>query len=112
VGLYLLWPAFYNDVTDSYRLSRRGRLRADLGGVYFNRVFVVAVAAVYGLTGFEPLLVVIVLQHLAVLEQFLPFLRLDGYYVVSDLVGVRTSSGASSRCSPGSPGALVGAWPT
>jgi putative peptide zinc metalloprotease protein len=22
VGLYLLWPAFYNDVTDSYRLSR------------------------------------------------------------------------------------------
>jgi putative peptide zinc metalloprotease protein len=51
-------------------------------------VFVVAVTAVYGLTRFEPLLVVIVLQHLAVLEQFLPSVRLDGYYVVSDLVGV------------------------
>lgn len=88
VGVYLLWPAFYNDMTDSYRLSRRGRIRADLGGVYFNLVFVVAVAAAYGLTGFEPLLVVIVIQHVAVLEQFLPFLRLDGYYVVSDLVGV------------------------
>lgn len=87
-GVYLVWPAFYNDLTDSYRLSRRGRLRADLGGVYFNLVFVVAVAAAYGLTGFEPLLVVVVLQHLMVLEQFVPFLRLDGYYVVSDLIGV------------------------
>jgi putative peptide zinc metalloprotease protein len=32
VGLYLVWPAFYTDVTDSYRLGRGGRLRTDLGG--------------------------------------------------------------------------------
>ena len=31
-GLYLVWPAFYTDVTDSYRLGRAGRLRTDLGG--------------------------------------------------------------------------------
>ena len=35
-GLYLVWPAFYTDVTDSYRLGRAGRLRTDLGGLYFN----------------------------------------------------------------------------
>src|SRR3954452_6192088 len=39
VGIYLVWPAFYSDVTDSYRLNRVGRLRTDLGGVYFNAVF-------------------------------------------------------------------------
>ena len=38
-GLYLIWPAFYTDVSDSYRLSRGGRLRVDLGGLYFNAVF-------------------------------------------------------------------------
>ena len=38
-GLYLVWPAFYCDVTDAYRLDRRGRLRTDLGGVYFNGIF-------------------------------------------------------------------------
>ncbi|MGH9276982.1 MAG: hypothetical protein ACRD12_02580 [Acidimicrobiales bacterium] len=88
VGIYLIWPVFFSDLTDSYRLSRAGRLRADLGGVYFNVVFMLVVGAIYGLTGSGALLVVVALQHLAVLQQFLPFLRLDGYYIVSDLVGV------------------------
>ena len=38
MGIYLIWPAFFTNVTDSYRLSRGGRLRTDLGGVYFNLV--------------------------------------------------------------------------
>ena len=42
VGVYVLFPAFFTDVTDSYRLPRRARLRTDLGGVYFNAVSVVA----------------------------------------------------------------------
>jgi putative peptide zinc metalloprotease protein len=87
-GIYLLWPAFFNDLNDSYRLDRRGRLRADLGGVYFNVVFILVLAAAYGLTGVRPLLVVVVVQHMAILQQFLPFLRFDGYYVVSDVAGV------------------------
>lgn len=88
VGLYLLWPVFYNDLNDCYRLSRRARLRADLGGVYFNAVFILALAGLYAVTGFEAIYPAIVVQHIAVAQQFLPFLRLDGYYVVSDLAGV------------------------
>ena len=87
-GIYLVWPAFYCDVTDAYRLSRRGRLRTDLGGVYFNGLFSVAVAAAFLLTGFEPLVLVILGQHLIVLQQLIPALRFDGYYVLSDLTGV------------------------
>lgn len=87
-GIYLIWPVFYNDLNDSHRLDRRGRLRCDLGGVYFNVVFILVLAGVYGATGFEPLVVVVAVQHLAILQQFLPFVRLDGYYVVSDLAGI------------------------
>ena len=87
-GIYIVWPAFYTDVTDAYRLDRRGRLRVDLGGIYFNGVFVLLVSAAYFLTGFEPLLVLILVQHMQVLQQLLPFLRLDGYYILSDLTGV------------------------
>ena len=36
-GLYLVWPAFYTDVTDSYRLGRRGRIRTDLGRPVLQR---------------------------------------------------------------------------
>jgi putative peptide zinc metalloprotease protein len=88
VGIYIVWPAFYTDVTDAYRLGRGGRLRVDLGGVYFNGLFVLLIAGAYALTGYEPLLILIVVQHFQVLQQFLPFLRLDGYYILSDLVGV------------------------
>ena len=88
IGLYLVWPVMYTDVTDSYRLGRRGRLRTDLGGVYFNAVFAFVLAVAYLLCGFEPLLLAVVGQHLIVFDQFLPWVRLDGYYVVADLIGV------------------------
>ncbi|MFN2471429.1 MAG: hypothetical protein ABR583_10695 [Gaiellaceae bacterium] len=88
VGIYIVWPAFYTDVTDAYRLGRGGRLRTDLGGVYFNALFILGIAGAYALTGYEPLLILIPIQHLQVIQQFLPFLRLDGYYILSDLTGV------------------------
>ncbi len=87
-GLYLVWPAFYTDVTDAYRLGKGGRLRTDLGGIYFNAIFCLATVAVYFATGFEVLLVLILIQHLEMLHQLLPFLRMDGYYIISDLTGV------------------------
>jgi putative peptide zinc metalloprotease protein len=88
VGVYLVWPAFYCDVTDAYRLDRTGRLRTDLGGVYFNGIFVLLVAAAYFATGEEALLLAACVQHILVLQQLLPLLRFDGYYVLSDLTGV------------------------
>jgi putative peptide zinc metalloprotease protein len=87
-GIYVVWPAFYTDVTDAYRLNRRGRLRTDLGGIYFNALFALGTAGVYLLTGFEPLLIVVLVQHFQIIQQLLPFLRLDGYYILSDLTGV------------------------
>ena len=88
VGVYLVWPAFYCDVTDAYRLDRRGRLRTDLGGVYFNGIFALLAGAAYFATGQEALLLVAFVQHTIVLQQLLPLLRFDGYYVLSDLTGV------------------------
>jgi putative peptide zinc metalloprotease protein len=87
-GVYIVWPAFYTDITDSYRLPKRGRLRTDLGGMYFNAIFALAVGGLYAVTSFEPLLLLIVLQTFTIIQQSLPLLRLDGYYIVSDLTGV------------------------
>lgn len=88
VGLYLVWPVFYTDVTDAYRLSRRGRLRVDLGGLYFNAIFAVATFALWAVSGWDALLVVIPLQLLQMLHQLLPLVRLDGYHILADLTGV------------------------
>jgi putative peptide zinc metalloprotease protein len=88
VGIYLVWPAFFTNTTDAYRLSRAGRLRTDLGGLYFNAVFMLALAGIYAATSAQVLLLVIAVTHLEMLEQLLPFVRFDGYFILSDLTGV------------------------
>lgn len=105
VGFFLVWPAFFSDLDDTYRLDRRGRLRADLGGVYFNAVFVLGLGIAYRLTGSEIFLLAAVVQHLLVAQQLLPFLRLDGYHVLSDLAGVPD---LAARWRPVLRGLLVG----
>ncbi|HLY83243.1 MAG TPA: hypothetical protein VKQ71_09655, partial [Acidimicrobiales bacterium] len=88
-GLYLAWPAFYTDVSDAYRLGRRGRLRTDLGGVYFNVVIILIATGVYMATrGLDALLLLVVIEHMEIAHQLLPVIRLDGYYIVADLTGV------------------------
>jgi len=87
-GIYIIWPAFFTDVTDVYSLGKAGKVRTDLGGVYFNAIFALGVGGVYFLTGFEPILVLIMIQHLLIIYNFIPFLRLDGYFVMADSTGV------------------------
>jgi putative peptide zinc metalloprotease protein len=88
VGIYLVWPVFYTDLSDVYRLGRRSRIRADLGGVYFNAVLITIADGAFLSTRYAPLLVFIVLAHVQLLYQFMPFVRMDGYWILSDLVGV------------------------
>jgi putative peptide zinc metalloprotease protein len=87
-GIYLVWPAFYTDITDSYRLARVGRIRTDLGGVYFSGLFAVGATVAYAATGFQPLLVLILTLNVEILQQLIPIVRFDGYYVVADLLGI------------------------
>jgi putative peptide zinc metalloprotease protein len=88
VGLYVIWPVFYTDVTSAYGLDRRGRLRTDLGGVYFNTIFALSCGAIYFVTRWEPILVLVMVQTFAILQQLLPLGRLDGYLILTDLTGV------------------------
>ncbi len=87
-ALYLVWPAFYTDVTDSYRLSRAGRLRVDLGGLYFNAVFALGSGVLWVITGAESLLVLVPVQLLQMVRQLIPLVRFDGYHILADLIGV------------------------
>jgi putative peptide zinc metalloprotease protein len=87
-GLYLIWPAFFTDVTDSYRLGRGGRLRTDLGGLYFNAIVAVAILGLWWATGFDALLLVVVTQILQMVRQLLPLVRFDGYHILADATGV------------------------
>ncbi len=88
MGLYLVWPAFYTDVTDSYRLPRRDRLRVDLGGLYFNAVVADVTLLVWMVWRQDALLLLVALQVLQMVKQLSPIIRADGYHILSDATGV------------------------
>ena len=87
-GVYLLWPAFYTDVTDSYRLGRKGRLRVDLGGLYFNAIVAVVITSVWLGVRYDALLLVVATQIIQMIRQLAPLVRFDGYHVLADVTGV------------------------
>lgn len=88
LALYIIYPALYTDVTDNYRLSRWARVSTDLGGIYFHLIFALALFATYFTTHRELYLFSVLLIDLAIIEQFIPVIRLDGYWLLCDITGI------------------------
>jgi putative peptide zinc metalloprotease protein len=88
VGLYLIFPAFYTDATDAYRLGRTARVRVDLGGIYFHLLCALVLILLSAWSRRELLLFAAFLLNIEALRQFIPFVRLDGYWAIADLTGI------------------------
>ncbi len=87
-GFYIVYPAFYTDTTDSYRLGRWGKVRTDLGGFYFHLICTLGLVGMYFATGWEFLLLAVLLINMDILFQCMPFVRFDGYWTLADLTGI------------------------
>ena len=87
-GLYFSMPVFYVDVTQAWRLNRRQRATVDIGGVYIQMLCVPLALLLYYWTGNATYLMVIITIDMLVLYNFEPFMKLDGYWLLSDLTGV------------------------
>jgi putative peptide zinc metalloprotease protein len=87
-GMYFVYPVFFTDVTDNYRLKRSSKVRTDLGGFYFNLIFALGLMAVYFATGQEFLLLGVVAIVFGIVHQLMPIMRLDGYWTLADLTGI------------------------
>jgi putative peptide zinc metalloprotease protein len=88
VGLYIIYPTFYTDTTDAYRLGRWARLRTDLGGIYFHLLFGLGLIGLYLVTQQELLLAIVLVISGDIVYQLIPYLRLDGYWALADLAGI------------------------
>jgi putative peptide zinc metalloprotease protein len=88
IALYVIYPVFYSNVSDAWTLKRWQRVIVDLGGVYFQLIAGAGYAAAYALSGWEPLRFAVVLIVASCLFSLNPILKLDGYWVVADALGV------------------------
>lgn len=87
VGLYHVFPVMYTDVSDCWRMTRDQRVQVDIGGLYFQGMFVALVFLLGGMLGLPGCEAAVVWSNLLMVRTLNPFLRMDGYWLVNDLVG-------------------------
>lgn len=87
-GLYVIYTVFWTDVSEAWKLPRRQRAMIDIGGVYFESIFLLLMLALYLKTGNLVFLFAFVFIDLSLVTTFNPFLRMDGYWLISDLFGI------------------------
>jgi hypothetical protein len=88
VGLMGLTVVAFVEVTDIWRLPRRQRLVVDLGGLYFQSMSVIVLAAWALVSGDPTPLWVVLVMDMAMLMNVNPLFKLDGYWAVSDATGI------------------------
>jgi putative peptide zinc metalloprotease protein len=88
VGLYFFNPVFYVDVTAAWRLDRWQRAVVDAGGIYLQLLCVPLFWLLFQATGDQTYLMAILSLDLMIISNLEPFLKLDGYWLLSDLTGV------------------------
>lgn len=84
VGLYLIFPVLFCNVTEAWRLPRMARVVVNLGGVYFQLLATAALVP-FQLASENGLLSLLIAANLmSILINLNPFFRFDGYWIYSD----------------------------
>lgn len=88
IGLYFFNLVFYADVTPAWRLARWQRVVVDAAGVYFELLLTPFLVLLFGITNDATYLFAIMILNVDLLINFSPLMKLDGYWLISDLTGV------------------------
>lgn len=87
-ALYLIFPALYTDVTDSWRLAKTKRVIVDAGGTYMSLMAATLASLLFLEFKAQIFAQLCFLYGFVVIVNLNPFFRMDGYWVISDVLGV------------------------
>lgn len=88
VMLYMVFPAFYVNLSNAWRLSGRQRAVIDIGGIYFQMLTTIPLYLIHLLTGNVHCAVALVSVNVMALFSLNPILKFDGYWLLVDLSGL------------------------
>ncbi|HTA63550.1 MAG TPA: hypothetical protein VK835_13890 [Bacteroidia bacterium] len=96
-GFYLLSPVFFADVSDTWKLCKQERIIVNLAGIYIEFIVATFLGLLF-LFFHNPLLYYVniaILIHIAI--NLNPFLKYDGYWILSDLTNVTNLRSQSTQ---------------
>jgi putative peptide zinc metalloprotease protein len=97
VGWYVIFFVFYAELSESWRLRRKDRLLIDCGGIYFQLIFTTLLIVTLFESDSPVILNAILMLNLSFLWNLNPFFRMDGYWIVSDLLKIENLRGKCSK---------------
>jgi hypothetical protein len=89
LGVLLIMPVLYCDVSAVNLLPRRDRLRVDAAGICFQAFFGGLLAAAGALFDQSALRLAAAGSVFSMLWSLLPFMKVDGYWLLCDALGVK-----------------------
>lgn len=87
-GLYFNFPVFYTDVSAIWRLKRSQRCVVNMAGVYFQVILLLPLLITYFFTYEDFVKYIIIVMNINFVITLNPFFKFDGYWLVTDLLGV------------------------
>jgi len=84
-AFYYILPVFYADVANVWEAEKGRRIIVNLGGIYIQIIVALALFFVFYITQYPILLYASYLFAFSATFQLIPFIRLDGYWLLSDI---------------------------
>ena len=86
-GIASFRPVMFTNVTGAWYLNKKQRIIVNVGGVYFQTIFVAVITLISLQIHNASLYYVSKTMMLSVFFLFCPFYRMDGYWLLSDIIG-------------------------
>lgn len=97
IKLNYYMPMMYVDTSDICMSNLKNKVATSLGGIYFNAILCLISSLGYFWSGISLLSDFSKVSLIFVISNLIPFLKLDGYYIVSDLLGETDLKSSSNK---------------
>lgn len=91
-GLYLFMPMMYVNLTDAWTLSKSARTKVNFGGIATQMSANIILFILFNITNNIFILGIIfkllIVNSSIILINLVPFFKFDGYWILSDIVGI------------------------
>lgn len=93
LGFYTIMPVMYTDLTDTWRVGKKEKIKINLGGLYIQMILNSGLFFLAHFTGSDSFAHVVAYNLMftntvIMLLNLIPFLKFDGYWILSDLLSI------------------------
>jgi|GEM_PF-406456 len=98
-AFYFTIPVLYSDVSCAWKLKRKQRVLVDVGGLYFQLLFLSILFFTGIFFDINILKMIGILGFFSVQRDLNPIIKMDGYWIISDLLGIPNLHQVTSEAS-------------